>query len=223
MLDNLPWHALNTEHARFALCAPAARKYPADVTPFCGTPDNSAQSLQQIIPLLNPDETTYVMADALPAISGLTLGEPLPVFQMLAAEIPKAAPPDRCLVSLFAEDAPAMMKLTDLAFPGFFRPRTCEMGVYYGIRIDGELVAMAGERLALPDYREISGVCTHPAHTGKGYAAGLVAHLMQEHAWKGLHSILQVGCANTRAIALYKRLGFCVRKETRLYPLSRSA
>jgi predicted GNAT family acetyltransferase len=95
-----------------------------------------------------------------------------------------------------------MVDLTTLAFPGFFRARTCEMGNYYGIREGGQLIAMAGERMALPGSREISGVCTHPAHRGKGYAAELVVHLMREHADAGLQSFLHVSSANTPAINL---------------------
>ena len=114
-----------------------------------------------------------------------------------------------------------MVDLTTLAFPGFFRRRTYLMGVYYGMHIDGALVAMAGERMALPNYREVSGVCTHPAHTGKGFAATLITYLMHEHAASGLISLLHVGAANARAIALYRRLGFSVRKETAIHPISR--
>jgi GNAT superfamily N-acetyltransferase len=90
------------------------------------------------------------------------------------------------------DDAPAMVALTDLAFPGFFRARTHEMGAYYGIRIGNELIAMAGERLAVPGFREISAVVTHPAHTGHGYATLLVNRLLQDHAAAGLQSFLHV-------------------------------
>ncbi len=101
-----------------------------------------------------------------------------------------------------------MVALTDVAFPGYFRPRTYILGRYFGIEIDGQLIAMAGERLALPGYREISAVCTHPAHTGKGYAATLIQHLMRIHAAAGLRSFLHVSQSNQRAIALYERLGY---------------
>jgi predicted GNAT family acetyltransferase len=80
---------------------------------------------------------------------------------------------------------------------------------------------MAGERMALPGYREISGVCTHPAHRGKGYAVQLIVHLMKEHARSGMRSFLHVSSANTAAIPIYKRLGFVVRREVLLYPISR--
>jgi predicted GNAT family acetyltransferase len=114
-----------------------------------------------------------------------------------------------------------MVALTNVAFPGFFRPRTHVLGQYFGIEADGQLIAMAGERLALPGYREISAVCTHPAHTGKGHAAALVQHLIRIHAAAGLRSFLHAGQANHRAIALYERLGFTRTRPILFHSLRR--
>jgi predicted GNAT family acetyltransferase len=123
---------------------------------------------------------------------------------------------------LTAEHAPAMVALTDVAFPGYFRRETYRMGSYYGIYVDGELVAMAGERLAVPGFREISAVCTHPAHTGRGYAAQLMSHVMRTHVAKGLGTFLHVAAANQRAIDLYQRLGFVKRRSVLFHHLQRS-
>ena len=220
-LENLPWRALHTEHARFAICAPRARKYPADVTPFAGLADHSLDSLRQLAELMHPGETTYIIGSAPPVVPGLIRGEPVPTLQMIPPD--QIAPDDdeSSVVPLSRQDAPAMVELTDLAFPGFFRPRTCEMGAYFGIRVGGELVAMGGERLAVPGYREISGVVTRPGHTGRGYAARLIERLLRTHAGAGLRSFLHVTCANTRAIALYRHLGFTVSGEVELHPLLR--
>ena len=119
-----------------------------------------------------------------------------------------------------ANDAPDMVALTDLAFPGFFRSRTHEMGTYCGIRIDGELVAMAGERLAIPGYRELSAVVTHPAHTGKGYATVLMHRLLRDHAVSNQKSFLHVSQKNSRATALYQRMGFVTVNSVSLWPIS---
>ncbi len=108
------------------------------------------------------------------------------------------------------EDAGEMFELISLAFPGFYQPRTYEMGSYYGMRVQGKLLAMAGERLCMTGYREISGVCTHPAHAGKGYARALLTRLMQDHAAAGVKSFLHVGKVNQRAAAIYERMGFRV-------------
>ncbi len=89
MLDNVIWHALNTEHARFAVSAPAARKYPAAVAPFAGIAHASADSLTQLRDLLAPGETVYLMGDTLPAVPGLNPGESVPGIQMTASNVPR--------------------------------------------------------------------------------------------------------------------------------------
>jgi predicted GNAT family acetyltransferase len=79
---------------------------------------------------------------------------------------------------------------------------------------------MAGERLCIPGAHEISGVCTHPTHTGKGYARALMLRLRRHHAAANLHSFLHVGQKNTRAIDLYKLLGFQITDAATLWPVN---
>jgi len=96
------------------------------------------------------------------------------------------------------------------------------MGSYYGVRSDGELIAMGGERLMLEGYSEISGVCTHPAHRGKGLAASLIWRLVRDHRRDGLVSWLHVAAANRRALDLYLRLGFEVVRTVTLQRVGRN-
>jgi predicted GNAT family acetyltransferase len=126
------------------------------------------------------------------------------------------------IVPLTDANAPEMVALTALAFPGFFRSRTCEMGSYYGVRSGGELIAMGGERLTLDGYPEISGVCTHPVHRGKGHAASLIWHLARNHRRDGVVSWLHVSAENHHAIELYLRMGFTVARKVKLHRLSRN-
>jgi predicted GNAT family acetyltransferase len=95
------------------------------------------------------------------------------------------------------------------------------MGNYYSIRVDGELVAMGGERLCLRGLREISAVVTRPGHTGKGYALRLMTRLLREHAGAGVQSFLHVNVLNSRAISLYERMGFTTVRTIALWPVSR--
>jgi predicted GNAT family acetyltransferase len=95
------------------------------------------------------------------------------------------------------------------------------MGSYAGIRRDGRLIAMAGERLRLEGYPELSGICTHPQHRGQGLAAGLIGHRVQAHRRAGLTSWLHVSAANTTAIDLYRRLGFEPMRNILLCRISR--
>jgi predicted GNAT family acetyltransferase len=104
-----------------------------------------------------------------------------------------------------------MMALTALTKPGPFGNRTHELGTYLGIRREGKLIAMAGERLKIPGYTEVSAVCTHPEHTGHGYARILMAEVMERILGRGETPLLHVREDNVRAIELYQRLGFRLR------------
>jgi predicted GNAT family acetyltransferase len=124
-----------------------------------------------------------------------------------------SAPPERSssdpeIIDLSAPDVPEMLELTALTKPGPFNRRTHELGTYLGIRRDGRLVAMAGERLKVPGYTEVSAVCTHPDHAGHGYARILMTEVMRRICYRGETPFLHVREDNVRAIELYKRLGF---------------
>ncbi len=216
-------NALNSVHAHFAVGQAPARRYPSEVAPFAVIDDMSKPTLSVLEALLAPGEQVYIFNEPPKKMNGLSLGPPLHTFQMLAAEDPELeiGESEAQPVLLTSGDAGEMFDLITLAFPGFFRRRTHEMGTYYGIRVDGKLVAMAGERLCLTGYREISGVCTHPSHTGKGYARTLMTRLMQDHAAAGVKSFLHVGKANTRAATIYEQMRFRVLRSIALWPISR--
>lgn len=242
LLDNPFWHALGSEHTKFAISAPLARRYPTDIVPFAGLLDGRTEALAELRELLEPEESIYVTGDELSECSGIELLGQLNTWQMVYSESgttqasnplhdhhcddhpshgeqPTIEPPT--IERMTGADASAMVALTDVAFPGYFRARTYVMGSYYGIRVDGELVAMAGERVALAGIREISGICTHPAHTGRGYAGNLIRRILSEHAAAGLRTFLHVGTSNERGIALYERFGFVKRKKILFHHLRR--
>ena len=106
-----------------------------------------------------------------------------------------------------------MTELVRLTRPGPFRPRTIEMGTYVGIRRNGRLIAMGGERLSPPGYTEISAVCTDPDHRGLGLASRLVLDLAHRIRARGDIPILHADARNVGAIRLYEQLGFVVRRE----------
>ena len=112
------------------------------------------------------------------------------------------------IVELGDSDSSDMLELTALTKPGPFGRRTHELGYYVGIRDHGNLVAMAGERLKVPGFTEVSAVCTHPDHLGKGYAAALMTEVMRGIRERGETPFLHVRADNSRAIAIYERLGF---------------
>jgi ribosomal protein S18 acetylase RimI-like enzyme len=126
-----------------------------------------------------------------------------------------AAAPDAEAVPLGAADVPEMLDLVARTQPGPFLPRTVELGTYLGIRRQGALVAMAGERLHPPGWTEISAVCTDPDHRGQGLAARLVLAVAAGIKERGETPFLHTAARNTNAIRLYESLGFRLRRTTK--------
>ncbi len=235
LFPNPPLESLNSAFAPLALRRGLALKFPRDITPFAALLENTPAALADLHSLLEPGESSYIVSSEVPpAVPGITISRPYPVRQF---EWPANAPVPALSDSLSIEPltcahAPEMVSLTDIAFPGFFRIRTCEMGPYFGIWDGhGRLVAMCGERMNIRtpeadfregDFHEISGLCTHPDHRGRGYAPALLAHLLHLHRAAGQRSYLHVASDNATAIALYQRLGFLPRGEFLLYSLRRT-
>jgi predicted GNAT family acetyltransferase len=127
------------------------------------------------------------------------------------------------MVELGDADSPEMIELTTLTKPGPFGKRTHELGTYLGIRHAGKLVAMAGERMKVPGWTEVSAVCTHPEHIGHGYARILMAEVMRRIRSRGEMPFLHVREDNLRAIELYQRLGFITRVRQHFAVLRKNA
>ena len=217
---NPVWHALRGPHAHLASGSDAACRYPADVAPFAALEAHKPAAQRQLHALLNDGESVWIVGA--PDHPGLRVEQELDCVQMALPRQAPLPPPVPGIVPLSGEHAAEMVALTDLAFPGFFRPATHRMGSYVGVRVQGRLVAMAGERLRLEGYPELSGICTHPQHRGKGLAAGLIGHLVGAHRRDGLTSWLHVGAPNSRAIELYVRLGFERVRNLMLRRISRT-
>ena len=213
--------ALMTEQARFAVGPGLALRYPADVLPFAALREPSEAAMHALRELLEAGEMVYVLGDRLPQATGLELGASLSVWQMHFPDMAEIEESQTSVREMFAADAPRMVGLTDIAFPGFFRTKTYLLGQYLGIEQQGKLVAMVGERVALPGIREISALCTHPEFVGRGYAALLLRHMLRVHRAAGLSSFLHVTHSNQRAIALYQRLGFVKRGEVTVNAVTR--
>jgi len=221
-LDNPIWHALTSEQVGLAERDGDAARFPPEVTGLAGVREWSRDAIGALVRLLPAGEVTGVLLDGpldLPA--ALVPVDEAPVLQMIHDGPAPEAPGG--LEELGPEDAPAMLALAEATRPGPFGTRTHQLGTFFGVRAEGRLVAMAGQRMRLPGLVEVSGVCTDPAHLGRGHAARLLAAQLALIRGGGDGVFLHVKADNARAIAVYERLGFRGRRLFRYLILRRSA
>jgi ribosomal protein S18 acetylase RimI-like enzyme len=212
-LDNVIWQALTTRQVEFAESFDQARRFMPEVTSLAAFHEPTPEGYESLSGLLGTRGTIALFLDTpYRERSGWELVARAPLLQMVCDNggCPAAlrAVSDPELVELGAADSPEMLELTALTKPGPFNWRTHELGTFMGIRRHGNLVAIAGERLKVPGYTEVSAVCTHPGHTGHGYARILMTEVMRRIRRRGETPFLHVREDNERAIELYGRLGF---------------
>jgi ribosomal protein S18 acetylase RimI-like enzyme len=212
-LDNVIWNALNTRLAEFAQAYDRARRFVPDVSPLGGFAEPTDRGYASVAALLDEDETIGLFLEkpyqpraewkvivAMPMPQMVYSGNPADLI------VPRGS--DHQIVELDTEHVPQMMTLTALTKPGPFNKRTHALGRYVGIFNDDQLVAMAGERLKVPGYTEVSAVCTHPDHAGRGYAHLLMSDVIRRILDRGEIPFLHVRGDNLHAIGLYERMGF---------------
>src|SRR5215207_7317090 len=220
-LDNPGWHAALTTHARFASGMSLAKRFPQEMLPLVVLADHSDAALHDMAEIVAPGETVFLFEAELPVLPGWTVHFRGIAPQLVSANPLPAPDDDTDILTLTHDDVPEMFALIELNRPGPFFERTIELGHYIGIRQNGELVAMAGERMCLSGYHEISAVCTHPEYEGRGFARRLVTSLVNENWQNGVVPYLHVVPENSRAIRLYERLGFETRREMHILAVSR--
>lgn len=214
MLDNPIWNALGTCQAHFAENYGVLRRFPAEVTPlggFADAPGIGEEGFESLRGLLKSGGGIGIFLPGhIDAPDGLEIAHESPLAQMiLENDVPSPIPTKAHeFIELGLPDVPEMVELATLTKPGPFGTRTREMGTYLGIRKGGRLAAMAGERLKLPGFTEISAVCTHPEHLGQGYAGFLMTVLAERIRTRGETPFLHVRPENRRAIQVYERLGY---------------
>ena len=171
----------------------------------------------------NPAAHHVAAATSQPAIpqpadhsnSAASRATPQPAASQSVTHTPATSlrPPAHHNQPLHPHHNPQMLSLTKLTNPGPFYDRTIEFGNYHGIFEGDQLVAMAGQRMHLGNYIEVSAVCTHPDHLGHGYATALILHLVKLIRAQSAIPFLHVRTDNAGAIKLYKTLGFTIHQE----------
>jgi GNAT superfamily N-acetyltransferase len=206
-LDNPAMSALLGPHAWLAERHGQVLRYPAEVCPFAGIPSQpGAAAWADLAAAVGPRGIAVTAALAIDPPAGWQLIRKIDAVQMVGEDV--RARPDPEAVPLTTADVPDMLELTARTQPGPFLPRTIELGSYLGIRRDGELVAMAGERLRPPGWTEISAVCTDERLRGEGLGTRLVHAVAALIRDRGDTPFLHAADSNTGAIRLYEALGF---------------
>lgn len=218
VLDNPAWYALISGNSNLAYGTDSVKFFDKDVAPFVGFNENSAENFDALYELINHNGLVMFISPQPAAIPGKwKVLRHIPCLQMVYNGGAVAINTD--LIDLTNEHIPQMMELTHLTKPGPFVSRTIDFGHYQGIFDKERLVAMAGQRMAPLPYIEVSAVCTHPDHLGKGYAKQLLLSQVNQIIKQGSIPFLHVRDDNYRAIKVYESIGFTTRTDMHFYML----
>jgi ribosomal protein S18 acetylase RimI-like enzyme len=209
VLTNPVYYALGGAQAGLAEVKGRARRYPVEVAPFLGLPDEvTDQDWADAAALFGTGNVAALVRPELPVPDAFKVVRVFDLVQLVAPESFGAVDPDAA--GLGPDDLADMIALTTLTEPGPFRSRTIEFGGYLGLRREGDLIAMAGERFRPPGYVEISAVCTDPKYRGEGLASRLMRAVAAGIEAEGNRPFLHASGTNVNAIRLYEGLGFTV-------------
>jgi len=224
LLYNPVYNALRSGDASLCFGTENVKYFDEQVSPFAGFHQDYDKGFDDLYNLLPSGRNIlYATPQLIKKPDGWQILAEIKGLQFLFDEGTDSGSHSIKPVPLNSENIEEMVQLAALTKPGPFGPRTIEFGHYYGIFENNQLVAMTGQRLHVANYSEISAVCTHPNHLGKGFAAALMLHQLNLIRSHGQLPYLHVREDNTRAIALYERLGFKVRRPMNFYFMKRQA
>lgn len=217
-LDNPAWYSLSETHKDFVIDYNNMKFYDPDHCTFGGAVnDNETESgIAAYASLTNsffvignrPDINDKVQ------IEGELVCNQMVLDQRIDIDIHEN------IIELHTEDQRNdLFKLVNLVQPGYFKNKTADLGSYYGIYKNDQLIAVTGERMKMHGYTEMSAIITHPEQTGKGYAKQLIVHASNRIFNESKIPYLHVADTNFNAIKLYEKLGFLTRKKISFWKL----
>ena len=222
VLDNPIWESLVSRHRSLAQRHGDVARYPAEIAPFLGVAAPGIDAKAALESLVAPREIVYLLGPTPAVPDGWRLEGQGPLAQMICpAHIGEDDGPD--IIDLTQAHRADVLALTARVYPHYFRPRTMDLGRYFGIYRDGRLAAMIGERMGMDDHQEISAVCSDPGYLGRGYARRLLVWLSNDNIARGRTPFLHVSKDNQRAIRLYERNGYRERRGIPFWSLCRAA
>jgi GNAT superfamily N-acetyltransferase len=221
LLDNPIWNSLATRHAHLAIGAHLghglARRYPADIGPLSAVQEPTAEAYADLAAIVPQDDVAVLFLEhSLQIPAGWHLLRDGTLVQMICPTVPDRPSLAEAILPMKPTDFPELVALASLTEPGPFRDHTANLGGFVGIRVDGRLAAMAGQRLAPTGFAEVSAVCTHPDFRGRGYAQALVAAVTRDIHSQGRMPFLTSFEANTGAVRIYQQVGFVHRRTFQL-------
>lgn len=222
LLDRPIWSALQTRHRAFAQGNDLARRYRPSIVPFAATGADDAESLRALEQLVSAGESVILLqSDAIALPAGLFATSTAAGVQMIA-ERPLQTVSDQRVQRLTRDDAAEMLALALLTKPGPFTLEALSLGDFWGVKIEGRLVAMAGERMKQPGYTELSGVCSHPEFRGGGLGKLLSLFVANRIMARGEVPYLHAYASNATAIRLYESIGLRLRSTMNVAVVQRT-
>jgi ribosomal protein S18 acetylase RimI-like enzyme len=222
LLQNPVYNALRSGDEHLSLGTEEVKFFDEAVSPFAGFEESYAKGFDDLYELLPPGrKILYAIALFITQPRGWQLHHEIKGLQFVYEGDTDIKSEFSDVVPLGKEHIDQMIHLAALTKPGPFAQGTFRFGSYYGIFDQEELVAMTGQRLHVQNFTEISAVCTHPDHTGKGYANTLLQHQLRIIMQQGQDPFLHVREDTTRAIELYQRLGFTISRPMNFYFMKR--
>lgn len=222
-LDRPIWTMLTGRQAHLAEGDDRAKRIDRGYGVFGVAADTGAEAQAALAALVPDDgELWIVEGERWPVPPGTREVKRAVLAQMVADGPPpeprEGEPP---IVALGEADAAEMAALADHAKPGPWGPATHRYGPFFGIRENGRLLAMAGQRILVPGMAEVSGVSTWEDCRGRGLARALIGHVMRAMVARGEQPFLHSYADNAGAIGLYESLGFRIRREVHVLVIAK--
>ncbi|MDQ1164732.1 GNAT family N-acetyltransferase [Flavobacterium sp. SORGH_AS_0622] len=218
-LDNPVWNSLSEEHEKFCIDYNGVKFYNPDYCPFGGF-INLEETEKATGAYAALSENFFVVGEKPKISSSLKIVRELVCLQMIIHEKIQLKI-DNEIIKLTDDYKHELLDLVNLVQPGYFKPKTTSLGNYYGIFVDQKLVAVAGERMKMNDFTEVSAIITHPDYTGKGYAKQLTAYVANQIFTENKTPFLHVVESNIGAIKLYEKLGFVTRRKMSFWNITK--
>lgn len=218
-LDNPVWNSLSETHQNLAIDYKSIKFYHPDYCPFGGftKTEDTATPIAEYAQLA---ANFFIIGQKPNISSNLKLNNELVCLQMIIYDKIDFAIKEE-IVELNVSHIEDLLGLVKIVYPEYFKKKTADLGSYYGIFKENQLVAVTGERMKMNEFTEVSAVITHPDYAGKGYAKQLVTHAVNSILKQNKIPFLHVAKTNVGAIKLYEKLGFQTRKEISIWNITK--